>query len=69
MTDVWSRYRIGKLRILSGHCRIHREAPGAIPMMKINASISPSPEGLFYGQKKPATNGNGLHKITKCEVF
>lgn len=30
MTDVWSRYRIGKLRILSGHCRIHREAPGTM---------------------------------------
>lgn len=47
MTYVLSRYRIGKLRILSGHCRIHLEAPGVIPMMEVNAAISPSLEGLL----------------------
>lgn len=52
MTDVWSRYRIGKLRILSGHCRIHREAPGTMQYTEIRHVLRPLIAGAFLHAKK-----------------
>ncbi len=47
MTDVWLRYRIGKLRLLSGHCRTHREAPGTMHQ-KLGSITQPLSGGVFY---------------------
>lgn len=55
MTDVWSRYRIGKLRILSGHCRIHREAPGTMQYTEIRHVLRPLIAGAFLHAKKKPT--------------
>lgn len=54
-------YCIGKLRILSGHCRIHREAPGTMQIIVLWMIIpAPLRRGFLMGEKKPGEPGNSM---------
>ncbi|HIC2956008.1 TPA: hypothetical protein ACW1B7_005011, partial [Escherichia coli] len=63
MTDVWLRYRLCMLRILSCHCRIHREAPGIMLYTEIRHISRLLIAGAFLHAKKSPSGFGQQHEI------
>ncbi|EOC3951968.1 hypothetical protein ACI3S3_005208, partial [Escherichia coli] len=62
MTDVW-------LRILSGHCRIHREAPGIMLYTEIRHISRLLIAGAFLHAKKARVGSGNSMRYLHCHFY